>query len=317
MKMVRMVASLLLATLAISRAAPGVTLAWDRNPETNIAGYKLKCETASATTGRTIDSQIVYIGNDTTTTVSNLNYSTTYLFTVTAYNTDGLESQPSNQVSHKTPPLGAQRLTVENGSGSDSYTPGTKVTVTADAPPKDQIFDSWIYDYQILVSRKDSTTIATIPYQDVKIRATYSDLPKYVLTVVSGIGGGRYTSGTAVSVSANSPPTGKQFSGWGGNDVTLLKDRTSAATTLTMPARAATVTANYITVYTLAVNGGTGSGSFPAGKVIQVAANPAPAGQRFSGWTGDTRNLASRSAANTTLRMPIRNTSITAIYTRR
>lgn len=89
-------------------------------------------------------------------------------------------------------------------------------------------------------------------------------------------------------MSANSPPTGKQFSGWGGNDVTLLKDRTSAATTLTMPARAATVTANYITVYTLAVNGGTGSGSFPAGKVIQVAANPPPAGQRFSGWTGDT-----------------------------
>jgi hypothetical protein len=110
-----------------------------------------------------------------------------------------LESQPSNQVSHKTLPLGAQRLTVENGSGSDSYTPGTKVTVTADAPPKDQMFDSGIYDYQILLSRKDSTSIATIPYQDVKIRATYSDLPKYVLTVVSGIGGGSYTSGTAVS----------------------------------------------------------------------------------------------------------------------
>lgn len=55
---------------------------------------------------------------------------------------------------------------------------------------------------------------------------------------------------------------------------------TSATTTLTMPARAST-TASYVTVYTLTVNGGTGGGSYPAGKVVSVEANP-PSRQRFS-----------------------------------
>jgi hypothetical protein len=42
------------------KVGPSVTLTWDRNPETNIAGYKLKCETASATTGQTIELDRLY-----------------------------------------------------------------------------------------------------------------------------------------------------------------------------------------------------------------------------------------------------------------
>jgi hypothetical protein len=39
-------------------------------------------------------------------------------------------------------------------------------------------------DYQFLLVSTAETTTATIPYQDVKITATCSDLPKYTLTIV-------------------------------------------------------------------------------------------------------------------------------------
>ena len=310
-RLLRRIGSIFFATLVVGYAAPTVTLVWDPNPESNIAGYRLQYGTTSRNPSTIID-----VGNTTTRTVAELAYSTTYYFTVTAYNTAGLESGRSSEVSHTTLPLGTQRLTVENGSGSGDYTPGTQVPVVADTPPADQKFERWMSDYQVLLVPTASTTTATIPYQDVKITATYSALPRYILTVNNGSGGGSYRAGALVSVSAN-PPEGRQLSTWAGKDVALLADRTSATTTLAMPARASTVTANHVAVYVLTVNGGAGSGSYPVGKVVSVQADPPPSGQRFSAWTGDTGRLASRTSANTTVTIPSRAISITATYRRR
>ncbi|MCP3661024.1 MAG: hypothetical protein GY696_00785, partial [Gammaproteobacteria bacterium] len=68
----------------------------------------------------------------------------------------------------------------------------------------------------------------------------------YALTVNSGSGDGSYTSGTTVTISANTAPSGKVFDRWvvnSGNP--SIASLTSANTTLTMPARAATITATY------------------------------------------------------------------------
>jgi hypothetical protein len=227
--------------LVAAQAAPSVTLAWDRNPESSIAGYRLKYWTTSGSPTTTID-----VGDNTTATVSDLSYSTTYYFVVTAYSTHtpSLESGPSNEVPYKTPPPQPVKLTVENGSGSGDYEPGRQVTVNADAPPKDQKFERWIDDYQILLVPTYATTTATVPYRDVKITATYSDLPKYALTVLNGSGGGSYPAKKVVTVEANPPPSGQRFSGWSG-DTKYLASRSSAKTTLTMPAKNASITANY------------------------------------------------------------------------
>ena len=101
----------------------------------------------------------------TTATVSNLNDGTTYFFTVTAYNIYNntlLESQPSNEVSYKTAPLGAHTLTVNSGSGSGKYTESTRVKVSAKAPAAGQEFDRWTGDWQILDNPFDSTTTALV-----------------------------------------------------------------------------------------------------------------------------------------------------------
>ena len=58
----------------------------------------------------------------------------------------------------------------------------------------------------------------------------------YILTVNSGSGGGSYTAGTPVNVSANPPPTGQQFAGWTG-DTSILASPSAASTTVIMPRR--------------------------------------------------------------------------------
>jgi len=82
-----------LLVFTIPALAGDVTLAWDPNTETDLAGYKLYIGTASRTYGPPI-----LLGKVTTYTVTNLAPGT-YYFAVTAYNTAGLESGFSNEVS--------------------------------------------------------------------------------------------------------------------------------------------------------------------------------------------------------------------------
>ena len=87
-------APMLLVAFSLCNAAQSVTLAWDPNPEPDIAKYKVYYGTQSGNPDQSFDA-----GNVTTTTVVNLADGTTYFFTVRAINTAGLESGPSNEVS--------------------------------------------------------------------------------------------------------------------------------------------------------------------------------------------------------------------------
>jgi hypothetical protein len=78
--------------------ADTVTLAWDPNSESDLAGYRLYYGEASGEYSQSVD-----VGNTNTITVSTLNEATTYFFVVTAYDTTGLESDPSNEVSYSVP----------------------------------------------------------------------------------------------------------------------------------------------------------------------------------------------------------------------
>jgi len=77
-----------------AQAATSVTLTWDRSGASGIAGYRLHYGTSSHNLSQTRD-----LGNTTTTTVSNLLPGQTYYFAVTDYNTAGVESLDSNEVS--------------------------------------------------------------------------------------------------------------------------------------------------------------------------------------------------------------------------
>ena len=87
-----------LAMLCPAFAEKSVTLTWPANPEPDIAGYFVYYGAASGAYTNAVDAGIV-----TTNTVPGLVEGTTYYFTVTAYNTLGLESDPATEVSFTIP----------------------------------------------------------------------------------------------------------------------------------------------------------------------------------------------------------------------
>lgn len=84
---------LFLCTQSVAWSAESVTLAWDRNPESDVIGYQLYYGTTSG-----IYSQNVNVGNTTEVVLPGLDSSTTYYAVVTAYNSAGLESFLSEEL---------------------------------------------------------------------------------------------------------------------------------------------------------------------------------------------------------------------------
>lgn len=81
-------------TPSISSSSSTATLTWNPSTNTNLAGYKIYMGTASGIYGSPIT-----VGNVTSYTVPNLGVGNTYYFAVTDYNSNGIESGFSNEVS--------------------------------------------------------------------------------------------------------------------------------------------------------------------------------------------------------------------------
>ena len=80
--------------------AADVGVAWNANPETDIASYRLSYGTSPGQYN-----QVKEVGRDTRTLVTNLEAGRTYYFAVAAVNYAGMQSDPSSEVSYQTPPL--------------------------------------------------------------------------------------------------------------------------------------------------------------------------------------------------------------------
>ncbi len=129
---------ILLASLAVvSFANAGeVRLQWDRNSETDLAGYKVYYGTASGRYGIPIAA-----GLQTNYTVSNL-AAGTYYFAVTAINGSGVESGFSNEVSAIVSDPGGTNGGVNTGPTPDN-TPPTITGVEAPYVSTDSAVISW------------------------------------------------------------------------------------------------------------------------------------------------------------------------------
>ncbi|OPY79365.1 MAG: Fibronectin type III domain protein [Syntrophorhabdus sp. PtaU1.Bin153] len=92
-----------------------VTLAWNANTESTLAGYRIYYGTVSGNYTSNID-----VGNVTTFTVTGLNDGVTYYFAATAYDTSRIESAYSNEVvkASTTTDTGSGSTTTDTGSGS-------------------------------------------------------------------------------------------------------------------------------------------------------------------------------------------------------
>jgi chitinase len=85
----------ILIVLAPGAYGADVTLAWDANSESDLAGYILYYGTSSGTYSESID-----VGNQIQHTVADLQDGATYYFAVTAYNLDDYESDYSQELAY-------------------------------------------------------------------------------------------------------------------------------------------------------------------------------------------------------------------------
>lgn len=139
----------------------------------------------------------------------------------------------------------------------------------------------------------------------------------YKLTVTNGEGSGYYPAGKTVTIMAGAASSGATFGHWScSNDKLIFNDATKPITTLTMVASNVTVIANYAGQYTLEVEYGSGSGSYPAGTKVAISAVEAPQGRRFASWVSKTSGLSIESSTkeSTVITMPASNAKVTATY---
>jgi hypothetical protein len=68
-------------------------------------------------------------------------------------------------------------LTVNNGSGSGSYTAGTVVNISANAAPSGQMFDKWTGNTSGIADVNASSTTYTMGSASATVTATYKAIP--------------------------------------------------------------------------------------------------------------------------------------------
>jgi uncharacterized repeat protein (TIGR02543 family) len=173
----------------------------------------------------------------------------------------------------------------------------------------------------------ETTKVGYRTYSDGKstvwIGSVGDSAPAYLLTVVSGTGGGTYAAGAQVPIKANPPVQGKVFDKWTTSNGGSFEDANSDSTTFIMPSNEVTVTATYkdapVKIYTLTVSGSyagiSGAGQYAPGTQVSIHAG-SRSNYSFTGWTtsGD-GTFADANSASTTFIMPNSNTTVTANWT--
>ena len=109
-----------------------VTLAWDPNPDSNLAGYKVYYGYASGSYSFMVD-----VGNRTSLTISGLEAGRTYYFAATAYGPAGEESDLSDELRYDTPQADSSILSPTKAANATAG-----YTIHASAGPNGSISSS-------------------------------------------------------------------------------------------------------------------------------------------------------------------------------
>jgi hypothetical protein len=143
--------ALILAIALASHASAqnSATLAWDPNPEADIAGYVVYFGTATGTYPTIQD-----VGNVTTHTFSGLSSTTTYYCAVQSYNSDGLMSDLSSEISFN---LQAATVSFSNWASTGGLT-GTAATPSA-IPFHDGVRNLLKYAFNMNPAGPDARTL--------------------------------------------------------------------------------------------------------------------------------------------------------------
>jgi hypothetical protein len=212
---------LVVLLVGVPAKAAQVSLAWDRNTETDIAGYRVYYGTASRVYNWFID-----VGNTTAFTVTGLTDGATYYFAATAYDTSHLESTYSVEASKSTctysisPP--SQSFVASAGTGTVSVSTQSTCPWTAASGV------SWL----TITSGSSGTGNGTVRYSvsantSSTSRSVSSTIAKSVFTVTqAGTSGSTYTITASAGVGGTISPSGSVSVAQGGGKAFIIAANT-------------------------------------------------------------------------------------------
>jgi chitinase len=147
-----------------------VTLAWDPNSETDLAGYRVYYGTSSGLYPNVTD-----VGNMTTATISNLTAGQTYYFSATAYDTQGRESGYSNEVSSRPRGPGTTYTVTASAGSNGSISPSGTVSVNQGGSQSFAVTPrSGYHAADVLVDGKSVGAVAGYTFSNVTANHTIS-----------------------------------------------------------------------------------------------------------------------------------------------
>lgn len=197
-----------------------------------------------------------------------------------------------------------------------TYTYGSTINnIEAQVAPNKTTFSAWLGDVDLITPSALASTISINHLTaDTTIIATYY-YPKspeyYTLTVYDGYPeSGNYTTGSQVSIRANTPNQGWEFYKWYGDIKYLVNpDVTLSENAVIMPQKAITLYAKFnvigeLPLFRVSVVNGTATGSYkdssgnvhdesgvyidvPAGTEVHLIAEPNTTGWEFGYWDGN------------------------------
>ena len=190
--------SVLLLALLISvwARAEQVTLAWDANTESDLAGYRVHYGTASGSYTTSVDVHKV-----TTSSIGTLTAGQTYYFAVTAYDASGNESGYSNQVSYSVATANGAPATPATPTGASSALVNASITFSTLATDPNNDSLEYRYDWGDGVisgwgAANQSHSWSAAGSYTVKAQARDSHLAESALSI-----------GKTITISQNQPPT--------------------------------------------------------------------------------------------------------------
>jgi hypothetical protein len=158
--------------------AAQIIVAWDKNSETDIAGYKVHYGTTSGNYECSVD-----VGNTISCSISGLTEGTTYYLAATAYNTNNVESSFSEELVHtvesaktNTPPT----VSITSPANGDSFDSGAIISFDGTASDnEDGVLTGgivWISDLQGQIATVGSfTAVLSDGTHTIKAEVTDSD----------------------------------------------------------------------------------------------------------------------------------------------
>jgi len=217
-------------------------------------------------------------------------------------------------------------LTVNNGTGTGSYTQNTQVQISATVPTG-KIFNNWTGDTQYVTNSNSASTTVTMPAKNITLTATFKDAPPNTYSI-SGSVTGDIANGVIITLNTGQSTTTNSsgnftISGLTANTYTVTPSLDGY--TFSPDSKSVTISNNdstgvnftatkdSIPEYTLTVNNGTGTGSYTQNTQVQISAT-VPTGKIFNNWTGDTQYVTNSNSASTTVTMPAKNITLTATF---